>query len=150
MRKEGQTPCTIPKRLMPGFQKRDPLIELPLPHIKYKDTCPLNLAKTGQRFNGCPKELDRSPIMRASNAGKLVMETNGIGEMSAQDSARPLDQVHLIPPQTTSELQTLDKIEHGSNRIKEETEDGTDKELEGITPPRDLLSPFVGKHTQPC
>ena len=149
MKKEGRTPHTIPKRLMLGSQKRDPLIELPPPHIKYKDTCPPSLTKTGQRYSGCPKELDRSPTTRASNAGKLVMETNGIGEMSAQDSARPLDQVHLTPPQTTSELQTLDKIEHSSNRNKEETEDGTDEELEGITPPGDLLSPSVGKHTPP-
>ena len=149
MKNEEQTPRTIPKRLMSGFQKRDPLTEPPPPHTEYKDTCPLNLAKTGQRFSGCPKELDRSPIMRASNAGKLVMETNGIGEMSAQDSARPLDQVHLTPPQTTSELQTLDKTEHRSNRIKEEMEDGTDDVLEGLTPPGDLLSPSVGKHTQP-
>jgi hypothetical protein len=88
--------------------------------------------------------------MHASNAGKLVKETSGIGEMSAQDSTRPLDQVHLTPPQTTSELSTLDKIEHRSNRIKEETEDGTDKELEGITPPGDLHNLSVGKHTQPC
>ena len=150
MKKEEQTLRTIPKRLMPGFQKRDPLIEPPPPHIEYKDTYPLNLAKTGQRYSGCPKGLDRSPIMRASNAEKLVSEISGIGEMSAQDSARPLDQVHLTPPQTTSELQTLDKIEHLSNRIKEETEDGTDGELEGITPPGDLLSPSVGKRTPPC
>ena len=149
MKKEGQTLRTIPKRLMPDFQKRDPLTEPPPPHIEYKDTYPPNLAKIGRRSNGCPKGLDRSPTMRASNAGKLVVETNGIGEMSAQDSARPLDQVHLTHPQTTSELQTLDKIEHRSNRIKEETEDGTDEELEGITPPGDLLSPSVGKHTQP-
>ena len=149
MKKEGQTLRTIPKQLMRGFQKRDPLTEPPPPHIEYKDTCPPNLAKIGKRFSGCPKELDRSPITRASNAGKLVTVTNGIGEMSAQDSARPLDQVHLTPPQTTSELQTLDKTEHSSNRIKEETEDGTDEGREGITPPGDLLNPSVGKRTPP-
>ena len=143
MKNEERIPRTIQKRLMPGFQKRDPLTEPPPPHIEYKDMCPPNLDKIGQRYS------DRSPTMCASNAGKLVMVTNGIGEMSAQDSARPLNQVHLIPPQTTSELQMLDKIEHSSNRIEEETEDGTDEVLEGITPPGDLLSPSVGKHTQP-
>ena len=97
MKNEGQTPHTIPRRLMPGFQKRDPLIEPPPPHIEYKDTCLPSLTKTGQRYSGCPKELDQSPTMRASNAGKLVKVTNGIGEMSAQDSSRPLDQVHLAP-----------------------------------------------------
>ena len=76
----------------------------------------------------------------------MVKETNGIGEMSAQDSGQPLDQVHLIPQQITSELQTLDKIEHRSNRIKEEMEDGTDEECQGITPPGDLCTPSVGKH----
>ena len=150
MKNEGRTPCTIPKRLMPDSQKRDPLIELPPPLIKYKDMCPLNPAKTGRKFSRCPKELDRSPTTHASNAGKLVKETNGIGEMSAQDSTRPLDQVHLAPPQTTSELQMLDKTEHHSNRIKEEMEDGMDEVLEGITPPGGLLSPSIGKHTQPC
>ena len=134
---------------MLGSQKRDPLIEPPPPHIEYKDTCPLNAAKIGRKSSGCPKELDRSPITRASNAGKLDKETSGIGEMSAQDSARPLDQVHLTPPQTTSELQMLDKIEHRSNRIKEEMEDGMDEVLEGITPPGDLHSPSVGKHMPP-